>query len=112
GDVERLRARLLPALARYVAVERRADGRPLDPVARFHLGNGAAAWQLNWPANSSAEAWRQSYGAMINYRYEPGELERRHEDFVRRGTVALGGPLRDAFPEAVAVSASTAPIDR
>ncbi|MEU2236815.1 malonyl-CoA decarboxylase domain-containing protein [Streptomyces vietnamensis] len=110
GDVERLRARLLPALARYVAVERRADGRPLDPVARFHLGNGAAAWQLNWPANGSAEAWRQSYGAMINYRYEPGELERRHEDFVRRGTVALGGPLLDAFPEAVAVS--TAPIDR
>nr|BFD87462.1 hypothetical protein StreXyl84_68630 [Streptomyces sp. Xyl84] len=35
---------------------------------------------------------------MINYRYEPGELERRHEEFVRHGTVALGGPLRDAFP--------------
>ncbi|QNS02729.1 malonyl-CoA decarboxylase domain-containing protein [Streptomyces xanthii] len=98
ADAERLRARLLPALARYVAVERLPDGRPLDPVARFHLGNGAAAWQLNWPANDSAEAWRQSYGAMINYRYEPGQLERRHEDFVRRGTVALGGPLRAAFP--------------
>ncbi|MGW4047904.1 malonyl-CoA decarboxylase domain-containing protein [Streptomyces sp. NPDC004721] len=119
ADVERIRARLLPALARYIALERREDGRPLDPVARFHLGNGAAAWQLNWPANSSAEAWRQSYGAMINYRYEPGQLERRHEDFVRRGAVALGGPLRDAFPEAAEVprardasTASTASNDR
>ncbi|MFG2428998.1 malonyl-CoA decarboxylase domain-containing protein [Streptomyces sp. NPDC048590] len=96
-DADRIRPRLFAALARYVALERREDGRPLDPVARFHLGNGSAAWQLNWPANSSPEAWRQSYGAMINYRYEPDQLERRHEDFVRRRTVALGGPLRDAL---------------
>lgn len=98
AEAGRLRGRLLPVLARYIAAERRTDGRPVDPVARFHLGNGAAAWQLNWPANHSAEAWRQSYGAMINYRYEPEHLERRHEDFVRRGTVALGGPLRYEVP--------------
>ncbi|MFJ8542324.1 hypothetical protein ACIRFH_09955 [Streptomyces sp. NPDC093586] len=53
---------------------------------------------------------------MIGYRYEPGQLERRHEDFVRRGAVALGGPLRDAFPEAAEVpragDASTASHDR
>ncbi|MGW2886835.1 AMP-binding protein [Streptomyces griseoruber] len=99
-DIERIRPRLLPALARYIAVERRDDGRPLDPVARFHLGNGATAWRLNWPANPSPEAWRQSFGAMINYRYEPGRLERRHEDFVRHRTVALGRPLRDVLPDA------------
>lgn len=85
-----LRARLLPVLARYIANTRRHDGKPLDPVARFHLGNGASAWQLNWPANPSSQAWEQSYGAMINYRYEPAELERRHEDFVRHRAVALG----------------------
>lgn len=105
-DAERIRPRLLPALARYVVAERRPDGRPLDPVARFHLGNGAAAWQLDWPANSSPEAWRQSYGAMINYRYEPDQLERRHEDFVRRGAVAVGGPLEEDFPQ------HEAPYDR
>ena len=76
----------LPALARYLAIERRGDGRPLDSVARFHLGNGATVWRLNWPANTAPEAWRQSYGAMVNYRYEPDALERRHEDFVRRRT--------------------------
>ncbi|WP_306319858.1 MULTISPECIES: AMP-binding protein [unclassified Streptomyces] len=105
-DAERVRPRLLAALARYITVERRPDGRPLDPVARFHLGNGAAAWQLDWPANSSPEAWRQSYGAMINYRYEPHRLERRHEDFVRRGAVAVGGPLKEDFPQ------DGAPYDR
>ncbi|MFD7292009.1 AMP-binding protein [Streptomyces sp. NPDC059897] len=93
GTADRIRPRLLPVLARYITSERRPDGRPLDPVARFHLGNGAAAWQLDWPANASPDAWRQSYGAMINYRYEPDQLERRHEDFVRRGSVAVGGPL-------------------
>jgi|GEM_PF-1204 len=104
ADVERIRPRLFQALARYLAVERRADGRPVDPVARFHLGNGATAWRLNWPANTASEAWQQSYGAMVNYRYQPETLERQHEDFVRRRTVALGGPLRDILPKVPAES--------
>ncbi|MEH0578389.1 MULTISPECIES: malonyl-CoA decarboxylase family protein [Streptomyces] len=106
ADAERIRSRLLPVLARYIAVERHDDGRPLDPVARFHLGNGAAAWQLNWPANTSPQAWEQSYGAMINYRYEPDRLERRHEDFVRRRTVAVDGPLRGILPDLATFPAS------
>ena len=81
------------ALLSYLTVERRADGRPVDSVARFHLGNGATAWRLNWPANPSPQAWQQSYGAMVNYCYDPDELERRHEDFVRRRSVAVSGPL-------------------
>ena len=93
-DVDRLRGALLPALFSYLTVERRGDDRPVDSVARFHLGNGATAWQLNWPANPSPAAWRQSFGAMVNYCYEPDQLERRHEDFVRRGAVAVDGPLQ------------------
>ncbi|GAA1174789.1 AMP-binding protein [Nesterenkonia xinjiangensis] len=95
GAEAALRERLLPALTRYITEERRADGRPVDPVARFHLGNGAAAWQLHWPAHDSAAALAQSYGAMITYRYEPDELERRHEDFVRHRRVAVDGPLAE-----------------
>ena len=87
---EDIRARLFPVLARYIANIRRHDGKPVDPVARFHLGNGASAWQLNWPANPASPAWEQSYGAMINYRYEPDKLERRHEDFIRQRAVTLG----------------------
>lgn len=105
--VHNLRERLLPVLARYIAHSRRSDGKPVDPVARFHLGNGAGAWQLNWPADSSAEAWEQSYGAMINYRYEPEELERRHEDFIRHRAVALGPQLHQLLGTAASSSTTS-----
>lgn len=101
SHVAHVRDRLLPALLTYLTTERREGGRPVDAVARFHLGNGAAAWRLNWPANPSPQAWRQSYGAMVNYLYEPDHLERRHEEFVRRRSVAVTGPLQglaDAHP--------------
>jgi len=90
AELEALKVRLAPVLARYIAVERRGNGQPLDSVARFHLGNGATAWQLHWPASNAGYMWDQSYGAMINYRYEPHLVEQRHEDYVRNGTVALG----------------------
>lgn len=101
---DKIRDRLFPALHTYLTVERREDGLPLDPVARFHLGNGAAAWRLNWPANNSPQAWQQSYGAMVNYRYEPAQLEQRHEAFVRRRSFAVTGPLQrlaDTRPDPV-----------
>ena len=101
---DKIRDRLFPALHTYLTGERREDGLPLDPVARFHLGNGAAAWRLNWPANNSPQAWQQSYGAMVNYRYEPAQLEQRHEAFVRRRSFAVTGPLQrlaDTRPDPV-----------
>lgn len=114
ADLEGIRARLFPVLGRYIAHTRRADGKPVDPVARFHLGNGASAWQLNWPANSSTQAWEQSYGAMINYRYEPEELERRHEDFMRHRVIALGPRMRELLdePDPAAPPVTAEPTDR
>ncbi|MCH8566213.1 AMP-binding protein [Nesterenkonia sp. LB17] len=94
-----LRERLCAALARYIAVERRSDGQPLDPVARFHLGNGATAWQLHWPASGADYMWDQSYGAMINYRYEPSLVEQRHENYVRHGVIALGDHVTALLPD-------------
>ncbi|WP_240274279.1 malonyl-CoA decarboxylase domain-containing protein [Mycobacterium ulcerans] len=93
-DPEALHPALSTALASYIADERDTDGRPIDPVARFHLSNGAAAWRVNWPADPSALGWRQSYGAMINYHYDPAALERRHETFIRHRIVAVDGPMR------------------
>ena len=113
--IEELRSMLFPALLTYLTVERRADGCPVDAVARFHLGNGARAWRLNWPANPSPQAWRQSYGAMVNYQYEPDQLEHRHEEFVRRRNVAVGGPLEmlaDALTEIQALTDSDTPTDK
>ncbi|MBE1515087.1 AMP-binding protein [Nesterenkonia halotolerans] len=107
AEVEDLRSRLASALAQYIALERRADGQPLDSVARFHLGNGATAWQLHWPASTADYMWDQSYGAMINYRYEPGLVEQRHEDYVRNATVALGARVSQLLPSADAQTSST-----
>ncbi|MGB3770673.1 MAG: AMP-binding protein [Rhodococcus sp. (in: high G+C Gram-positive bacteria)] len=105
--IDALRQRLLPALSAYLTVEKRSDGRPVDSVARFHLGNGATAWRLNWPANTSAASWDQSYGAMVNYRYEPDKLDSRHEDFVRRRSVSVTGPLSELAATLVESSDTT-----
>lgn len=51
------------------------NGQPLDPVARFHLGNGARIERLNWAADCSAKGMAQSCGMMVNYLYELEQLD-------------------------------------
>lgn len=51
------------------------EGQPLDPVARFHLGNGARIERLNWAADISERGMQQSCGMMVNYVYELDELD-------------------------------------
>jgi malonyl-CoA decarboxylase len=59
------------AAASAALVSRGADGRLREPVARFHLGNGARLWRVNPGADRSERARQQAYGLMVNYRYEP-----------------------------------------
>lgn len=54
----------------YVRHARRVDGRPLDAVARFHLGNGASLDRIHVRADPSLRGMMQSFGAMASYRYE------------------------------------------
>lgn len=68
-------------LARYFVEARNSRGRIVDPVARFHLGNGARLDRLNLLADRSAKGWRESYGAMVNYLYDLGAIEENHERF-------------------------------
>lgn len=79
--------------ARYFTAAKTTSGVPSDPVARFHLGNGAAAWRVNWPADLSPRAVARAYGLMINYLYEPAKIEAQHEAFVRDGIITTGAPL-------------------
>ena len=81
---------LLNRAADYFMQVRDAAGRPRDPVARFHLGNGARLERLNWEADMSANGLRQSGGIMVNYLYELSNLEENHEAFVERGKVVTG----------------------
>ena len=60
----------------------------IDPVARFHLGNGARLERINWLGNTAPRGMAESYGIMVNYLYDPDSIEANHEAFTRSGAVA------------------------
>lgn len=84
---------LLSAGARYL-LEGKHDGRPFDPVARFHLGNGARVERLNWLADTSPKGLGQSYGLMVNYLYDLDRIEHNVEAYARAGTVDASHQVR------------------
>lgn len=81
-------------VAHYLIEEKRPDGMPLDPVARFHLGNGAIVHEVHAGADLSANGLRQSCGAMVNYLYELASVEQNHEDFVASRTIASSRSIK------------------
>lgn len=80
--------------ADYLNAKTPETNSPVDPVARFHLGNGACVFSLNWPADTSRNGIRNSYSAMVNYLYELDKIDERHERFVDGGEIALAGELQ------------------
>jgi malonyl-CoA decarboxylase len=60
---------------------------PADPVARFHLGNGARLERINWGGNSAPRGIQESFGIMVNYLYDLETIESNHEAFVKEATV-------------------------
>ena len=65
------------------------DGRGVqDPVARFHLANGARLERLNWMGDTSATGLRRSYGLTVNYVYRLADLERNHDAYANKFRVA------------------------
>jgi malonyl-CoA decarboxylase len=88
-----LRAPLTRLAARYVLTEKTSRGRALDPVAHFHLTNGARVERLNWRADLSAKGLQQSFGMMINYLYRLPDIESNHEAYRAEGRIAASGAL-------------------
>ncbi|MGO7078366.1 malonyl-CoA decarboxylase [Rhizobium johnstonii] len=84
SEVERV---LLPLAARYFLTERTPEGRPIDPVARFHLGNGARLERLNFLGDRSTKAMQQAHGLMVNYLYKLDDIVANHEALAQRGEV-------------------------
>lgn len=84
---------LVALCARYLLTEKRND-RPLDPVARFHFSNGARLDRVNWRADTSPRGLAQSLGIMVNYRYEPAEIEDNHEAYSRDGRLASSASVK------------------
>jgi len=84
----------LAAALRYFTSSDRADGWPNDPVARFHLGNGAILEQLNFGADRSDKGMAQSGGLMVNYLYDLKVVEANHEAFHESKAVLLSTALK------------------
>jgi malonyl-CoA decarboxylase len=82
--------------ARYLAQELQ-DGKPLDAVARFHLGNGARVERLNWAADPSAKGLKQSYGLMVNYLYDLKKLD-RNRAALAQGRIPVAPAIKDLLP--------------
>lgn len=81
--IDRLEANIIELAARYFVLEKRADGQPVDPVARFHLGNGASLRQINWMGDVSQKGLKQSAGLMVNYLYDLSNVEENHEAYAQ-----------------------------
>ena len=77
---------LLRLCAEYLCDGGKGKSR-LDPVARFHLGNGAGLERINWMGNPGKRGMQESYGIMVNYLYDPATIEANHEAFVKKGSV-------------------------
>ena len=82
-----VRRALLCLCARYLCLATHRQ-RALDPVAAFHLRNGATLVSIHWGANSSARGVRESCSMMVNYLYEPESIEVNHSAYVSSGKIA------------------------
>ena len=90
-----LRDPLIRLCARYLLYERTSSGRALDPVAHFHLSNGARVERLNWLGDTSPKGLQQSAGIMVNYLYRLPEIEANHEAYRGEGRVAAASAIRN-----------------
>ena len=88
--------------AYYLTCAKGRGGQPLDPVARFHLGNGARLEAVHANADMSVNGQSQAHGVMVNYVYDLDEIEANHFALNELGTVAASkavSSLADAARE-------------
>jgi malonyl-CoA decarboxylase len=94
ATAEGVRKALLPAAAYYLFRAKRPNGMPEDPVARFHLGNGASLDRINFLGDPSANGLRQAHGIMVNYCYSLDRIEENHEAYFERKQVTAAPTVR------------------
>jgi malonyl-CoA decarboxylase len=91
---EQVRDALVRAAAWYFLHAKTKNGTPRDPVARFHLGNGARLEQIDWLADTSSKALGQSHGLMVNYLYDLKNIEKNHEAYAENRTIVVSNAVR------------------
>ncbi len=82
------------AIAHYLLLARDSSGKPVDPVAKFHLGNGARLERVNWMGDLSPKGLTEAAGFMVNYLYDLSRIERNHELFANKGEVVASPAVK------------------
>lgn len=85
---------LMRAAAYYFLHAKNKRGLPADPVARFHLGNGARLERLNFLGDGTENGIRQAYGLMVNYLYNLDDIEKNHEALAQNRTVVASNAVK------------------
>src|SRR6201999_3247545 len=86
---------IVEALAAYYFLKaRNPKGRLIDPVARFHLGNGARLERIDWLGDTSPKGLRESAGIMVNYLYRLDDIEKNHEAYANDGEVVASSAVK------------------
>ncbi len=91
---EKLRPDLHTLIVEYLLEEKTASGRPLDPVARFHLGNGASVEHVRWLGDTSEKGLNNGAGFMVNYLYDLDNVINNHEAHVKHSTIFAAHRIR------------------
>jgi malonyl-CoA decarboxylase len=102
ASVELLAPLLHGLAARYLLQARTVSGRVIDPVARFHLGNGARLERINVMADPSPKGLAQAHAVMVNYLYDLDSIEINHEAFTNKGEVVASAAVRQLLRQKTA----------
>ena len=89
-----LEAPLIRLAAEYLCYAKNRRGKAKDPVAHFHLSNGASVFRLNWAADTSTKGKRQSFGIMVNYNYNLKEIQSNSSSYESAQNIATSALIK------------------
>ena len=81
-------------LVAHYLINEKINNKPLNPVSRFHLGNGASIYNIIINGNISDYGYKESFGIMVNYGYQLEKLEKIHEDFITKGIISYSDKIK------------------
>ena len=94
GETAEIVKPILQRLCVHYLLAEKIGNRARDPVANFHLANGARLEQINWMADLSEIGMQRSYGIMVNYYYELARIEKNHEEYVTKGHIVASRSIK------------------